>query len=1080
MSERLAGVRFVVVLLIVGSLLASMAASASGPGPAASPRVRHASSNNILTRLNALSPTDRAKLKRQVLALGPSGSPVQDEARSFSVDRAQALVDRIEELPNLGAALADKGSAAKALSLLPAFKQNLSDFAVGKLSGDQVMSLEQQETELENLEGLALKGQHHAAAYRPDWPAPLPEGLAPSRNPEDWHSPEGISKVNTGWIFDQHMFDPDSPRTYPTLTSDFKHYDEGQNGMAMGHSDHPSADTMFGWVWQVQSFYWTDITTVPAHSAASYCLFIMVSGDGGSTWFLYNIIYDPSGKDMINPKMAMDVSTYTTSENTYDRFYIAYEYAYSSTDHDVYVYSDNSELKFYDGTSGGTSDAQDAGVGTTIYWEGNPTIASDYKTTETSYRVVAYEYATSATVHDIYASQSSGHTSATITWTAAVVVTDGSGMATHPALAAGCSGGSSFAAYMHLAYNYDTYTASGAQLLLNPGFESGTNGNWTVYSSGAYAVIENGTGYQHAGTWVAWLDGYTSANEFIYQQVTVPPGVLTSTFSFWIRIATNDSTTVPYDYFYADIRDTSGSGSNPGNLIQNLVTLSNADVGTYGSYTQLTFDLSAYRGRTFRIYFRGTNDARASTTTSFFVDDTAINDGVYNTDSEVRYARGQHSTANYPSDLAAFTKLTIFANTGGTTAWPYGSPAIAATYGGSTTITGGRVVIAADQFFPQDQPTTGDPARYQLNFAVSMCNGTGGTTCGNIPSTPPCSPAVPENWNWYYFYDNKNDYRFPSLVVDGVGWVQGTSTVPQNGVAYWPEIFMAYYIRDLKSSSPFGEAQMLVADASDERCEGFASGAWYLFTAALQATDNDGKVVAKPGTLITFNYFGGWPGLCFNKRLNHQGANVNDDVYFTTLGDNYTIDTISTTIPLGHILAWWKFNGVSYLGPWTYPWPAGIEWDLTADATEIADFRYYAFSAWSIGTATPLVAIISDWCYYGSTTCPVTSINALYGLGCLVSPPTVSNSVMVSRPGGIVTLGWNGPAQPADVGQYTIWRGTNPVTPSICPTLASQYSSIGSTANLSFQDTSAPDHLDCYIIVANCGPYSGPWGAYGQ
>jgi len=51
---------------------------------------------------------------------------------------------------------------------------------------------------------------------------------------------------------------------------------------------------------------------------------------------------------------------------------------------------------------------------------------------------------------------------------------------------------------------------------------------------------------------------------------------------------------------------------------------------------------------------------------------------------------------------------------------------------------------------------------------------------------------------------------------------------------------------------------------------------------------------------------------------------VNDDVYFTTLGDNYIIDTLSSGV---HINAYWQFYGTSYVGPWTYPVARGIRMD---------------------------------------------------------------------------------------------------------------------------------------------------------
>lgn len=322
------------------------------------------------------------------------------------------------------------------------------------------------------------------------------------------------TKINTGWILDQHVFDPESPKVYPTLISDFKRNDEGGNDLAMGHSDHPSADSMFGWVWQVQSFYWSGAGAGGDHAAPSYCLFVMVSSDGGFTWQLYEILYDPTSLDLINPKLAIDIT------GSHDRFYIAYELVTNASNHDVYVYSETSQL-------------------------------------------------------------------------------DGRTVAANP----------------------------------------------------------------------------------------VNMGIATTT-----SMERNPATST----------------------------------------------------------------------------------------SEVRYARAAHPGTAYPSGLASAEKLAVLPNTG-TPAWPYGPPAIAASHGGSPTLPGGRVLVAADQLFPMDQPSPGDPERYQITYAVSSCNE--GATCGEVAG---CSPALSFNWNAYYLDDPTSDDRYPALVVDGMGWLEGLSSVPQNGVAIWP------------------------------------------------------------------------------------------------------------------------------------------------------------------------------------------------------------------------------------------------------------------------------------------------------
>ncbi len=568
---------------------------------------------------------------------------------------------------------------------------------------------------------------------------------------------------------------------------------------------------------------------------------------------------------------------------------------------------------------------------------------------------MAYEYAYTSTDYDLYAAQSTGDGSS---WTTPVAVAETAAMETHPALSAGCSGAANDA-YMHLANNFDASTSGGNLLLLDRGFESGPGEtDWYKFCTNAHNIIT--TTSTHSGTYKASLCGYNSEDDTLSQLVSIPADAASAQLSIYLRIATSESTH-PYDFLYVRVWDATGP---PGAPVATLATYSDADAATYSAWTLVgPIDLSAYIGQTVRIGFEGATDG--SYATGFYIDDTSLS----LTLSRVQYSQGAHSSSDYPSSLQSASKVVVLSSSG-TTAWPYGPPAIAASHGGGATVPGGRVIVAADQLFPADEPNPGDPLRYQLLYATNLCNG--GDTCGEI--TPACTPALSLNWNAYYFDDLAADYRFPSFVVDGVGWVEGTSGVPQNGAGEWPEIFMAYYYRELASTFDFGSVQMLLADASDETCTGFASGAWYFLTAAPKASDDDDRVVAKQGTIAAFNYFYGWPGVCFNKRFNHFGATVNDDVYFTTLGDNYVIDTLSGG---SHINAYWDFYGTSYFGPWTYPWPAGFQMVVTAEDRAADNGLSYTFSTWSTGDKTPALTILTDYCGY-SGSCPTTTINALY------------------------------------------------------------------------------------------------------
>ena len=158
-----------------------------------------------------------------------------------------------------------------------------------------------------------------------------------------------------------------------------------------------------------------------------------------------------------------------------------------------------------------------------------------------------------------------------------------------------------------------TPTPGGSQLLLNPGFESG-NVNWVATAG----VIDNSTGRPaRTGSWKAWLDGYgTTHTDSCYQQITIPSNVTSATLSFWVRIDTAETTsTTQFDKLQVQVRNSANT------VLATLATYSNLNANS--TYVLKTFDLTAYRGQTIRIYFLGTEDS--SLQTSFVIDDTAVN-----------------------------------------------------------------------------------------------------------------------------------------------------------------------------------------------------------------------------------------------------------------------------------------------------------------------------------------------------------------------------------------------------------------------------------------------------------------------
>ncbi|WBP84687.1 putative Ig domain-containing protein [Kitasatospora cathayae] len=145
-----------------------------------------------------------------------------------------------------------------------------------------------------------------------------------------------------------------------------------------------------------------------------------------------------------------------------------------------------------------------------------------------------------------------------------------------------------------------------AQLLGNPGFETGSAAPWTATSG----VIDNSSSEPaHSGSWKAWLDGYgTSHTDTLSQAVTIPTGCK-ATLSYWLHIDTAETTTTAqYDKLTVTVNGTT------------VATYSNLDHNT--GYAQKTVDLSAYAGQSVTLKFTGVEDS--SLQTSFVIDDTAI------------------------------------------------------------------------------------------------------------------------------------------------------------------------------------------------------------------------------------------------------------------------------------------------------------------------------------------------------------------------------------------------------------------------------------------------------------------------
>ncbi|MFB6661444.1 M4 family metallopeptidase [[Kitasatospora] papulosa] len=149
-------------------------------------------------------------------------------------------------------------------------------------------------------------------------------------------------------------------------------------------------------------------------------------------------------------------------------------------------------------------------------------------------------------------------------------------------------------------------SCTSAQLLTNPGFESGNTG-WT----NSDVINNDGREPAHGGSYTAWLNGWGSAHtDTLSQTVTIPAGCK-ATLTFYLHIDTAEI----YAGVYDKLTLTAGS--------KTLATYSNADAAN--GYAKKSLDLSSLAGQTVTLKFTGVEDAYLAT--NFVVDDTALTTG---------------------------------------------------------------------------------------------------------------------------------------------------------------------------------------------------------------------------------------------------------------------------------------------------------------------------------------------------------------------------------------------------------------------------------------------------------------------
>ncbi|MGI9057962.1 MAG: protease pro-enzyme activation domain-containing protein [Ktedonobacteraceae bacterium] len=157
----------------------------------------------------------------------------------------------------------------------------------------------------------------------------------------------------------------------------------------------------------------------------------------------------------------------------------------------------------------------------------------------------------------------------------------------------------------------------GGSLIQNGGFEQGVD-PWQETSGSGYELIDSTN--PHGGNYSAYLCGYSSCNDSISQDFTVPSGASNITVSYWWYGDTSRTAHSCRDTMTATL-----VGSN-GKAIGKLQHSCNTDANQ--NWLQVSFNatsaLSKYAGQTVTLVFNARTASSFSVTTAFFVDDVAI------------------------------------------------------------------------------------------------------------------------------------------------------------------------------------------------------------------------------------------------------------------------------------------------------------------------------------------------------------------------------------------------------------------------------------------------------------------------
>lgn len=172
-----------------------------------------------------------------------------------------------------------------------------------------------------------------------------------------------------------------------------------------------------------------------------------------------------------------------------------------------------------------------------------------------------------------------------------------------------------------------TVTVGPTERLANGSFESITSstntapdGSWkrSAYTGTSYYVLTANGAYPHGGTDYATLGQYNNSSQTLESAlVTLPAAATSATLSFWVSIATEETSSTAYDTLRVQLVDSSGT------VLATLATLSNADkTSSPGTYVQKSYNVLSYKGQQVKVRFVATNGSTKVTT--FRIDDVSL------------------------------------------------------------------------------------------------------------------------------------------------------------------------------------------------------------------------------------------------------------------------------------------------------------------------------------------------------------------------------------------------------------------------------------------------------------------------